>query len=84
MRMQIKAKRARKGASQRGLAPSDSRLKGGSTPLQNPRTIAKTATASAMDDYVDPYPLETLIAIFGHNSEEVEWFLERNPQYSAR
>ena len=84
MRIQIKTKRAHNGASQRGLTPSDSQLKGGSTPLQNPRTIAKAATASAMDNYVDPYPLETMIAIFGHNSEEVESFLERNPQYSAR
>lgn len=50
MRIQIKAKRARKDASQRGLTPSDSRLKGGSTPLQNPRTNSKAATALELEE----------------------------------
>ena len=50
MRIQIKAKRTRKDASQRGLTPSNSRLKGGSTPLQNPRTNSKAATALELEE----------------------------------
>ena len=69
MRMHIKKHTTRSGNSQRGLAPSDSQLKGGSTPLQNPRTNSKAATALELD--YDPNWIEGLIA--NRMYSELKW-----------